>query len=338
MSVTVGLRPLDGMVQQFPTSPAGPNWLRSLHLSDLLSLQVNWWAMAWTGVTAALLGAVNALYALYFPTFLSETKPFVWFVLSYAAATGVLSWGNSFVQYAITVKYQKALAMKIHDALDSIDLRFYTMGDISTRYQDASTVITSVMGLFRDVPYALMLGGASVYFLSQISWLLVAFFAAFLVLVVALVSPLVNQVQQMVYGIRLKQADITNKIRSWLSGGSNHVTESYVDAVLAQYRQAVWAIPINSILGNSVAIPVLFVVIFMHWKLGGGSAATAAGYAKLLSGIMMMSYAVSAGHSLYGKVVSWQVALPSLQRLRDFLGIEDGHPAPEAAEGGASGL
>ena len=331
------LRPLDGASPEFDGRPREPQWLRWLHLSELRSLEINWWAMAWTGLTASILGAVNALYALYFPSFLRDTKLFIWFVLSYAATSGIMSWINNYVQYATIVRYQKTLAMRINDVLGRIDLHFYTMGDISTRYQDASSVISSVMGLFRDVPYAIMLGGASVYFLAQISWLLVAFFIAFLVLVISLITPLVGKVQQMVYGIRLKEADITNKIRAWLSGGTNQVTESYVDAVLAQYRQAVWSIPINSILGNSVAIPILFVVLFMHWQLGIQSALTSAGYAKVLSGIMMMSYAVSAGHSLYGKIVAWQVALPSLHRLRDFLGIEDGHPVPEAAEGSVTG-
>ena len=105
------------------------------------------------------------------------------------------------------------------------------------------------------------------------------------------------------------------------------ISSSFNEILGAQYKQSIWSIPISSVIGNSVVIPVLFLVIFLHWKQGSASSTTTAGYTQLLSGIMIMSYAVSAGHGLYQKIVAWQMALPSLQRLKDFLEVEMGTPS-----------
>ena len=324
------IRPLPGA--NMPDSNRAPRQ-GLLHLTDLRSLRMPWWQMSGVSAVAALLAAANALYSLYWATYLQNYGQFILFMLSYSVSSGVLNLATSLIQLRIGVAFQKKVGMLIDTALPTADLKFYTIGDINTRYQDAVTVVNTVLGLFRDVPYAALLAAGSIYFLWRIDVLLSVFIVAFLALIISGLSPVVRRVQDMVYGIRIKQTELTNRIKEWLSGGRNTVTESFVDLINQQYRQGLWSIPIGSVVGNSAAIPILFVVVFMHWRFGGSVMADTSGYARVLSGIMIMSYAVSAGHGLYGKLVAWQMALPSLERLRDFLGIDDTEVEPAGSEG-----
>lgn len=325
--IAVVLRPLEEVSSIDSACESHSKWIRWLHLDELRALQINWWSMAWVSLVFTLSGAANAVYSLYYAQFLPHFTKFVLFIVAYTAVSGILSWISSLVQFKLSLIYQRRLAWRLEEALHQLDLKFYTMGDISTRYQDAGTVISTVMGLFRDIPYSFIIFGASMYFLAKISWLLVVFTFAFLILLISILSPLVSRIRNMVYNIRIKQAEFTNKLKIWLSGGKNLVSSSFNELIGAQYKQSVWSIPISSVVGNSAVIPVLFVVIFLHWKQGNASATTMSGYTQLLSGIMIMGYAVSAGHGLYQKIVAWQMALPSLQRLKDFLEVEMENPA-----------
>ena len=126
----------------------------------------------------------------------------------------------------------------------------------------------------------------------------------------------------MMYKIRLKQGELSNRIVRWLGGGRKEVNSAWNELIGLQYRQGIRSIPINAIISNSIVLSILFVVIFLHWKEGAGYAADTSGYQQILTAIMIMNYAVSAGHSLYGRIVGWQMALPSLYRLTDFLTVD----------------
>jgi ABC-type bacteriocin/lantibiotic exporter with double-glycine peptidase domain len=325
--IAVVLRPLEEVSSIDSACESHSKWIRWLHLDELRALQIHWWSMAWVSLVFTFSGAANAVYSLYYAQFLPHFTKFILFIVAYTAVSGILSWISNLVQFKLSLIYQRRLAWRLEEALHQLDLKFYTMGDISTRYQDASTVISTVMGLFRDIPYSFIIFGASMYFLAKISWLLVVFTLAFLILLISILSPLVSRIRNMVYNIRIKQAEFTNKLKTWLSGGENMISSSFNEILGAQYKQSIWSIPISSVIGNSVVIPVLFLVIFLHWKQGNASSTTTAGYTQLLSGIMIMSYAVSAGHGLYQKIIAWQMALPSLQRLKDFLEVEMGTPS-----------
>ncbi len=320
--IVVILRPHGEAERMEFSQDLSSKWLRWLHIDELRILHINWWSMAWASLVFTLLGAANAIYSLYYAQFLPYMKKFILFVLAYTAVTGLLSWISNLVQFKLSLIYQRRMAWRIEEALHQIDLKFYTMGDISTRYQDAGTVIGTVMGLFRDIPYSFIIFGASLFFLAKISWLLAVFTFVFLVFMISILTLFVTVIRNMVYNIRIKQSEFTNKLKTWLSGGDNQITSSFNEIVGAQYKQSIWSIPISLVVGNSVVIPVLFLVLFLHWKNGNSSTSTAA-YTKLLSGIMIMSYAVSAGHGLYRKIVAWQMSLPSFQRLKDFLEVDE---------------
>lgn len=67
--------------------------------------------------------------------FLPYFSKFILFVVAYTAVSGILTWISSLVQMKLGLIYQRKLSWRIEEALGQIDLRFYTMGDISTRYQ-----------------------------------------------------------------------------------------------------------------------------------------------------------------------------------------------------------
>jgi len=315
------LRPLEGQESHEAVSSIS-DWKSSIHLDKLTKLQISWWFMGWESLFTALSAGLNTAYSLYYVQFLPNFSQFVWFMLSYGALSLLLTLIGSVVRMRIILHYQRLFGMRLEEAMYHINVRFYTLGDLSTRYQDASTVIGAIMGLFRDIPYSIVLFIGSLYFLVQINWMLAVFTVSFLVLLIVCLMPFVKVIQQMVYKIRLKQGELSNKIMSWLSGKGGDVNSAWNELIGLQYMQAVRSIPITAIISNSVVLSILFVVVFLNWKEGSGYAANTAGYQKLLTAIMIMNYAISAGNSLYGRIVSWQMAIPSLHRLTDFLSVD----------------
>nr|WP_245630280.1 cysteine peptidase family C39 domain-containing protein [Alicyclobacillus acidiphilus] len=302
-------------------------WQDRLGFTDLQSFGVNWWPMGWTSLLVLLTGITNSIYSLYYAKYLPLFGKFILFVLSYTAISTILSWITNLILLRTSVKYQKVLSWRLDEAMKNLNLTFYTMGDISTRYQDASTVVSAVMALFQNIPYSLVIFLTSLYFLAKINWLLPVFTIVFLVLIVSILTPFVQKVRNLLYSVRLKQAEMTNRLQSWLTGGENTVTTAFQELVNTQYKQSLWSMPIRSVVGNSIVIPTLFVVIFDHWSHGAAATSTTKGYSQLLTAIMIMNYAVSAGHNLYGAIISWQTSRPSLQRLKDFLSVDVEHGA-----------
>lgn len=294
-----------------------------LHIDDLRMLRIHWGSMGWVSLLVSASALLNAFYSIYFVDYIAHTRAFMLFVLSYGAISLVLAALTSLVQNYTVLHYAQRLGYRMEDVLGQIDLRFYTMGDVSTRYQDVLTVIGSILGLFRDVPYSLVIFAASFYFLAKISWLLAIFAVAFLVFMISLLTPLVQKMQRMMYQIRLMQGEMTNKLRHWLSGGENEVSAAWSSVVHIEFKQSMVRVPMQAIMSNAMILPTVFVVVFLHWQQGYHNPTSQAMYAKILSAIMMMSYAVSAGHGLYSRIVGWQMAIPSLQRLRDFFAAED---------------
>ncbi len=298
------------------------DWEKAVHLDKVRKLRVSWWLMGWESLIIAIVGGLNTAYALYYVQFLPQFSHFILFMVSYGLISLLLTFVDSVVRMRITLHYERLLGMRLEEAMRHINVGFYTLGDMSTRYQDVIAVIGAIMGLFRDIPYSLVLFGGSLYFLARINWMLSVFTVSFLVLLVVFLLPFVRRIQQMVYKIRIKQGELSNKIMAWLSGRDNEVNTLWNELIGLQYKQAIRSIPISAIISNSVVLSILFVVIFLNWKEGSGYAANTAGYQKLLTAIMIMNYAVSAGHNLYGRIVGWQMAIPSLHRLTDFLSVD----------------
>ena len=262
-------------------------------------------------------GLLNAFYSLNYAKYLQSFWPFIYFAVAYTLTTGLLNWLSNLLQAKMLLRYSELLGYKIRDSLPTMDEKFYTIGDISTRYHDIMIIINSIMGLFRDIPYSLMIFSASIFFLCRISWLLGLFVVAFLTLLTSVLSPFVKKVQNYTYTIKIREAEMMNKLQQFIGGASEEVTGAWEETNRTVYRQALWNIPISSVVGNSTVLPVLFVVIFLQWKTGGFSA-----YQDILSALMIMSYAVQAGHTLYSRYVAWQTAQPSFHRLKDFLEID----------------
>ncbi|EJY55690.1 peptidase C39 bacteriocin processing [Alicyclobacillus hesperidum URH17-3-68] len=297
-------------------------WYRYVGLSDLLSLGVRWTGMILVSFVVFLSALANSIYSLLYAQLLPFYSKFLVFVVAYTLISLILGWISNFISLRISVKYQRLISWRIDEAMKKLNLRFYTMGDISTRYQDVSTVVNAMLALFQNIPYSLIIFLASLYFLMKINWFLPIFTLAFLILVVSILTPFVHRVRNLLYSVRLKQAELTNCLQRWLAGGENAVTKAFQELVSIQYKQSIWGLPINSVVGNSVVVPTLFVVIFEHWNNGGTAISTSTGYSHLLTAIMIMNYAVSAGHNLYGAVIAWQTSRPSLHRLKDFLCVD----------------
>jgi ABC-type bacteriocin/lantibiotic exporter with double-glycine peptidase domain len=322
--LAVVLRPLQQQGAAVRTFMRTKGWIAE-SIGHVKYLKINWMPMLWISFVIMLLGALNSIYSLYYARFLTDLWPFVIFMLSCTILSGLLNWTGNLISAKLELKYCRLLGWKIRDALPEMDQRFYTMGDVSTRYSDVVTIVDSVMGMFRDIPYALVIFGASLFFLGRISILLAIFVVAFLVLIICLLSPFVRKVQNYEYTVRIKEAGMMNKLQQFMAmGKQEEVTSAWEEANLTRYRQSLWGIPISSLVGNSGVFPVLFVVLFLHWKTGGVS-----NYEDILSAIMIMSFAVDAGHTLYGRLVAWQTAQPSFHRLRDFLEQDRKEPHEE---------
>ncbi len=120
------------------------NWRYKFSFDKLSVLQLSWWVMGWESVIVALVGALNIAYSLYYVQFLPDFNKFLLFMAAYGILSLLLTIASSVISLRISLHYQRLMGLRLDDASDHINLRFYTIGDISTRVSDAGTVISAM--------------------------------------------------------------------------------------------------------------------------------------------------------------------------------------------------
>ncbi len=311
--ITVVLRPAGELaIDSVAVSNTQSGWqfIRSL-FSDDPGLFV---ALA---VPATVLGLVNTIFSVIFPYYLTRFPQVIWLAAGYSLLILLISNTVTWISAWLKRRFGLLIGERLSGFAERLDQRFYTSGDLYTRYQDIDSIVEIVTQLSRDLPYAAMIFLGAVSYMIYVNWLLTVVVLTVVALLLLAITPFLSRAREYVYEIRLRLARMNNDVHRFVEEGGKVPGRSWAGVLAARYRQTLWRLPVSALLGQTATLGLLAVIAFAH-----AQSAASFGYARLMSLIAIMNYLTSAGTGLYGHYVDWQLAQPSVRRLQDFMELK----------------
>jgi ABC-type bacteriocin/lantibiotic exporter with double-glycine peptidase domain len=303
------LRPAGEQATPSVASSAQSGWrfIRSL-FSDRPDL------FAALAIPATVLGLVNTIFSVIFPYYLTRFPQVIWLAAGYSLLILLISNTVTWTSAWLKRRFGLLIGECLGGFAERLDQRYYTSGDLYTRYQDIDNIVEIVIQLSRDLPYAAIVFLGAISYMIYVNWLLTAVVLTIVALLLVVITPFVNRAREYVYQIRLRLARMNNDVHRFVEGGGIAPGKSWAGVLDAKYRQTLWRMPVSALLGQTATLGLLAVIAFARAQSTAPS-----GYARLMSLITIMNYLTSAGTSLYGHYVDWQLAQPSIRRLQDFM-------------------
>lgn len=271
--------------------------------------------MLFVSLPAMILGILNALFSIVLPYYVIHVHKLLWTTAIFIALSVGLSSITNFAFARQQRELEQKLGQPITTILHKLDLNFYTMGDVYTRFQDVQELVKVVLNLARDLPYTVVIWAGTVAYLALTNSLLTEVILGMMVLLLGVLTPFVKRVRNYVYRVRLRSARVSNELlKFWDGTTTNRVHQAWTDLVTSVYGQAIWRIPIAVVVSNTPVLGILVIAILISL-----TPRQTPHVSVLLSTIFLVNYVTGASHNLYQKYVAWQEARPSLYRLSDFM-------------------
>ncbi|HET6896679.1 MAG TPA: cysteine peptidase family C39 domain-containing protein [Candidatus Baltobacteraceae bacterium] len=206
------------------------------------------------------------------------------------------------------------ISQSIFAKMPDLDRRYYTVGDLTTRLQDAQMFGDAAIGILRDLPYVFVLLLSAFAFLLAVDVRLAVITLLSTIGILLAMNPLVRSAQALSYVIRLRSSRVTDLVKAfWMQDGTESVQDDWQHLQHDIYRQTKMSSPVSGIVGQLAPFTILLFALFHHQ---GGKGATAA---LLLMLVTLLGYFVSGISGLYGAYLQWIAAQPSASRIIDFL-------------------
>lgn len=308
--ITVVLRPAGEPATDsvaVSSTQSGGQFIRSLFSDDPGLFVV-------LALPATVLGLVNTIFSVIFPYYLTRFPQVIWLAAGYSLLILLISNTVTWMSASLKRRFGLLIGERLSGFAERLDQRFYTSGDLYTRYQDIDSIVEIVTQLSRDLPYAVVVFLGAFAYMVYVNWLLTVVVLAIVALLLLAITPFLSRAREYVYEIRLRLARMNNEVHRFVEEGGTEPGRSWAGVVAARYRQTLWRMPVSALLGQTSTLGLLAVIAFAH-----AQSAAFTDYARLMSLIAIMNYLTSAGTRLYGHYVDWQLAQPSVRRLQDFM-------------------
>jgi ABC-type bacteriocin/lantibiotic exporter with double-glycine peptidase domain len=306
--------------RELDSLPAGGNSQAKKASSVVLSLFAGRWSpLLYLSLLAALRGVTGTAFSVLFPYALLDMHRLLLLASSYLATSLVLTAAASYLSAAIRRRYAVTLGQKIIDKLQHVERRYFTVGDVFTRFQDLGNVIDVVTLLIRDVPYAAVLLLGAFAFLAREDILFAVALSAAMGIILVLLEPLIDRARSYFFAIRFRTSRLNNQLREFIDlPGSGDLPSVWRDLATATFKQSMWLVPVSSVISQALTVTI---VVMASWELltRSGWLQSGSDYASTLTLITIMNYLVAAMTGVYGAYVQWQTVKPAVHRLDDFL-------------------
>lgn len=286
----------------------------------------------WLSIFSFLRGGSSTAFSVALPLCLDNFQRLATLSAGFFLLSILLGYTSTIISSATKRRFLRVLGQKVVGKMPYMDRRYYTVGDVYSRFQDAQSVVEVLTLFIRDVPYIFALAiGAGIY-LVRLDWTFAAAISLLTIAVIAALDPCIDAARSLTYRIRLTTSKLNNEVRRmWEQDEGERIERTWKSLIDAGFSQALWSAPAVSVIAQFLPFSI---AVFAIWEARFGSIAVATSNA-MLTILTILNYFVSAINSLYTSYVQWQTVEPALYRVKDFLDQPAYPNVPRAASDGA---
>jgi ABC-type bacteriocin/lantibiotic exporter with double-glycine peptidase domain len=307
--IVVVLRPRQISTQTRRAEPSGFAIAWSLFSSEVASV-------TWLSVLAFLRGGASTAFSILLPLTLSDFSKLAFLSGAFFVLSTILGYIASAASAAVKRRFSEALGRRVLSKMPHVDRRYYTVGDIFTRFQDIQSMAETATTFLRDVPYVLALFVGAGAYLLHFDWSLAVIVCGVCIGIIVVLDPCVDAARSLTYRIRLKSSRLNNEVREvWNDTTSTTTRKHWSELLDSAFRQSLWIAPASSVISQLMPLTLL---IFAAWQIYTGADATGTSPA-LLTILTILTYFVTSINGVYNAYIQWQTVEPAVFRLKDFL-------------------
>ena len=309
--ITIVLRPREGLACS-DYSYLHPSPVRRLFVDVFHSHRVLCISLL---VLATVMGAVSTAFSVLLPRFIGQSGLMVRAVAAFTSGSLLLSVVVSLLSALLTRNASILIGEEVRRVADRVDRRFYTPGDVYTRFHDVEDIVNTLVHTGKDIVYSTSLVVCILAYLWHVSWTADLAMVALTLAIALVAQPFLQRVRVGVFKLRLRMAALNDGVNSYWSGQAAAMGNVWGQLVDVAYRQAIWALPGSVMFGQLGLLSLLVVGIVP----GGPNELLS----RTLTLVFLTQLFAGAAHRLYHHYGRLQTVSSSVRRLGDFLETGD---------------